>query len=188
MEAFDVFKGHCSTSSKTMSKEQFIASCNDLAELYFDSEFDAIYNTQNSQKDISEKRELLWQFLGVYDKTAYRSKMTGLSGHPGTRDKNSFHVPQSFKKKKMLANNPSQKLLPLPKKHNLPPSRSTPKLQPLGLHPQLMDSQEEDLGFLLADDDSSDDEYLTHGYAALGIQPMSTSKQSKGLKNRTFNY
>ena len=51
-----------------------------------------------------------------------------------------------------------------------------------------MDSQEEDLGFLLADDDSSDDEYLTHGYAALGIQPMSQSKQSKGLANRTFNY
>ena len=119
-----------------MSEEQFVASCSDLAELYYDAEFDAINNTQHADKDISEKREMLWEFLGVYDKTAYRSKMTGLAAPLGPNEK--FHIPQSLKPKrepKALANVRSHKLLPRSKKRQLPPSQSTPKLQPISLMP-----------------------------------------------------
>ena len=47
---------------------------------------------------------------------------------------------------------------------------------------------QEDLNFLLADDASSDDEELTNGYRALGVESMNQSRQQKLNANRTLDF
>jgi len=74
--AIAIFK-KLANNSRLMSESQFIDSLDKIADLYYNKEYDTIYNTSVSSKTLLEKRDLFYRFLELDNRNAYLTKAKG---------------------------------------------------------------------------------------------------------------
>jgi hypothetical protein len=62
-----------------MDEEQFILALDDVAEAYYDQDYDAFFGTSVTELKLEQKREMLYQFLECDRPTRYKKKLQGFA-------------------------------------------------------------------------------------------------------------
>ncbi|CAG9313334.1 unnamed protein product [Blepharisma stoltei] len=75
-QAQQIFK-KLANNSRLLSENQFIDALDKLADLYYNNEYDTIYNTSYASLTIPEKRILFYKFLELSNKNALLKKAKG---------------------------------------------------------------------------------------------------------------
>ena len=91
-----------------MTYGQFRASLDDIAQVYYDEEFDMIYGSRYKELTLDVKRNMLYEFLGIHDANRLKAKFRGLSSNADNVDyrfpENDLAKRYSYKPRRLLRN------------------------------------------------------------------------------------
>ena len=117
-------------NSINMDVRQFYSALDLVAELFFNSEYQASTGKKVAQLSLDEKRQLLYEYIGCENHTAYTAKLKGF-GLPFSKERAGFRIPEDDISKRYKYNDP-RRVRPMPSqlpKPERPQEQSLPDMR-----------------------------------------------------------